>query len=282
LSALFLRPEIYFVKRFCHSIYYVRGDMKSLVFASVIVLLTAAVASSQQIPAGTVLPVMTNANVEAGKSKPGDRVSAKLMQDVVLPSGERIPCGAKLEGQVVQASPASRGAAIAIRFDRLISHGKQVPLTVSLRALASMQDVFEAQLPTGTFDDYGTSISDWTTVQVGGAAVYNGDQTVRDGMQIIGKSPGYGIVTAKLLPAPKRGCKATPSESQNEQSLWVFSPWACGTYGLDDLEIAHHGNTSPVGTIELTAPAPFRVRGGSGWLLRVVADEDPAPPPAGD
>jgi hypothetical protein len=204
------------------------------------------------------------------------------MQDVVLPSGERIRCGAKLEGQVVQASPSSGGAAVAIRFDRLISHGKQFSLTVSLRALASMQDVFEAQLPTGTFDEYGTSISDWTTVQVGGAAVYLGDGTVRDGMQVIGHAPGYGIVTAKLLPAPKRGCKATPAEGQSEQSLWVFSPWACGTYGLDDLKIAHHGNTSPVGTIVLTAPAPFRVRGGSGWLLRVVADEAPAPPLAGD
>ena len=256
--------------------------MKSLAFASVVVLLTATQAFSQQIPAGTVLPVMTNTALDARKSKPGDKVKARLMQDVVLPSGDRIRYGAKLEGQVLQAVSNRSGATVLIRFNRLVSDGKQYPLTVSLRALASMQEVFDAQLPVGTFDDYGTSISDWTTVQVGGAAVYLGDGTVRDGMQVIGRAPGYGIVTAKLIPAPKLGCKAIPAESESEQSLWVFSPWACGTYGLDYLKIAHHGISAPVGTIELTAPALFRVKAGSGWLLRVVADEATAQPAAGD
>jgi hypothetical protein len=284
VSALFV-SKILLVKRFCRRIYYVRGDMKLLqsAFASLIVLLTATVAFSQQIPAGTVLPVMTNTTVDAGKAKPGDKLSARLMQDVVLPSGEKIRRGAKLEGQVVQASSSnSTSATLAVRFDRLISDGKQFPLTVRLRALASMMDVFDAQLPVGTFDDYGPSIDDWTTVQVGGAAVYLGDGTVRDGMQVIGRAPGYGIVTAKLVPAPKLGCKAIPAESQSDQSLWVFSPWACGTYGFEDLTIAHHGVTSPVGTIELTASARFRVKAGSGWLLCVVAAEAPANPMAGN
>jgi hypothetical protein len=256
--------------------------MKSLAFAVLIVPLVAAVANSQHIPAGTVLPIMTNTTVESGKSKPGDKVTARLMQDVALPSGERIRRGAKLEGQIVQTSDAGIGATLALRFEHLVSGGRQIPLTVSLRALASMQEVFEAQLPTSTFDEYGTSISDWTTVQVGGAAVYLGDATVRDGMQIVGQAPGWGIVTAKLVPAPKLGCKAIPTESQSEQALWIFSPWACGTYGLDDIQIAHHGVTPPVGTIELNAPARFRVKSGSGWLLLVVADEGTAQLPDGN
>ena len=250
--------------------------MKLQSIIAVMILLVAAVAFGQQIPAGTVLPVMSNTTVEAGKSKPGDKVSARLMQDVGLPSGDRIRRGAKLEGQVVQASSVAGRTTVAVRFERLISGGKQIPLTLGLLALASMQDVFEAQLPTSNFDEYGTSISDWTTVQVGGAAVYLGDGTVRDGMQVVGRAPGWGIVTAKLLPAPKRGCKALSTESQSEQSLWVFSPWACGTYGFQGLEIAHHGVTSPVGTIELAAPTPFHIRGGSGWLLTVVRDDSPS------
>lgn len=285
VSALFA-PKIYPATAFARASTWPEENMKRLPLAFVLAIAIVSVlrinTCPQQIPAGTVLPVMSNTTVYAGKSKPGDKVSARLMQDVVLPSGRKIRRGAKLEGKIVQASQPSVGAAVAIRFDRLISDGKQIPVTVSLRALASLHDVFEAQLPTGTFDDYGTSISDWTTVQVGGAAVYLGDETVRDGMEIVGKAPGHGIVTAKLVPAPKLGCKAITDESQSEQSLWVFSPWACGTYGLDELKIAHHGITSPVGTIELTAPAPFRVKGGSGWLLRVVADEAPAQPPTGD
>jgi hypothetical protein len=245
------------------------------IVAWLIGMVLAAPLAAQEIPAGTVFPVMTKNAVDSKTSKTGDKISARLMQDVVLPSGERIHAGARLDGQVVQtiATPSGSGTRLIVRFDRLVSNKKEFPIHVSLRALASKQDVFYAQLPTSSFDEYGTSISDWTTVQVGGAAVYLGDETVRDAMDIVGRAPAYGVVTAKLLPAPKLGCPATQAETEREQSLWVFSPWACGTYGFEDLKIAHHGTTPPVGTIELTSPRRIQVHGGSGWLLRVV----PAP-----
>src|SRR5271163_4803645 len=98
---------------------------------------------AQEIPAGTVFPVMTNNSVDSRKSKPGDRISARLMQDVVLPSGDRIRRGATVDGQIVDATPpsAAAGARVTIRFSRVSLNGKQIPITVSLRALASMQDV---------------------------------------------------------------------------------------------------------------------------------------------
>jgi hypothetical protein len=235
-------------------------------------LMSVAAAGAQQLPFGATLPVMSSTTLSSAKAKQGDRISATLMQDVVLASGERIRKGAKLQGQVVEVAAASPSAParITVRFDTLVDGSRQYSLTASLRALASMQDVFNAQLPTSTFDEYGTSISDWTTVQVGGAAVYLGDQTVRDGMQIIGEAPGYGITRAKLIPAPKLGCPGTSGESGDEVSLWVFSPWACGAYGFGDLTISHHGVTAPVGQIVLSSPRAVYIRAGSGWLLRVV------------
>lgn len=242
-------------------------------FASALLLLPLATVLAQQIPPGTVLPIMANNTLDSTKSKPGDKFSGKLMQDVVLPAGDRIRTGSRVEGEVVESSSPNGSAAarLVVRFDHLITGGKRTPIVASLRSLASMNAVFDAQLPVGTFDEYGTSSSDWTTVQVGGAAVYRGDGTVRSAMDIVGRATDYGAVTAKLLPAPKLGCPAT--STNGEQSLWVFSPWACGTYGFDDLTIAHHGNNAPVGSIELTAPKSVHVRGGSGWLLRVVASD---------
>jgi hypothetical protein len=237
----------------------------------------------EELPAGTVLPIMARTSLDSLKAKPGETITGKLMQDVVLASGVRIRSGAKVVGQVVESSPGAGGipARLLVRFDRLISGGKQYSVTTSLRSLASMQDIFSAQLPTGTFDEYGTSVGDWTTVQVGGAAVYLGDATVRDGMKVVGQAPGYGITRAKLIPAPKRGCSALPAEGSDEQSLWVFSPWACGTYGFEDVAIAHHGVTAPVGLIELTAPKAVRIQAGSGWLLVVVPSEASNGPSAG-
>jgi hypothetical protein len=215
---------------------------------------------------------MMSNSVDSSKSKPGDRVSGRLMQDVVLPSGVVLRARSTIEGQVVRATePAAPiGASLEVRFTYLISGGKKFPINVSLRALASMLDVFDAQLPVNSFDEYGTSTSDWTTVQVGGAAVYRGDGTVRSAMDVVGRATDYGAVTAKLTPAPKRGCPANSTETEDEQSLWVFSPWACGTYGFEDLKIAHHGATPPVGVIEFESPRRVRVLSGSGWLLRVV------------
>lgn len=228
---------------------------------------------AQELPVGTILPVMSQNTLNSARTKSREKLQFRLMQNVTLPSGEAIRAGARLEGQVVEVSAATGAAParIAIRIDHLTSGKTEVPARFSLRALASMQSVFDAQLPTGTFDEYGTSVSDWTTVQVGGAAVYLGDSTVRDGLQILGHAPAYGVVTAKLIPAPKLGCPAREGDSRREEALWVFSPWACGAYGFEDLAITHHGNTAPVGDIVLTAPKNLLIRSGSGWLLQVVS-----------
>jgi len=131
-------------------------------------------------------------------------------------------------------------------------------------------------MPTNSWDDYGTSTSDWNTIQVGGAGVYRGNGQVVSGDQVVGKATDYGAVTAKLIAAPARGCHGGGEVEEREQALWIFSPWACGVYGLGDLKIAHAGRTSPVGEIDLESSRNVRVSGGSGWLLRV--ESSPAIP----
>ena len=237
--------------------------MKACTLAIALLLITSA--NAQTIPAGTVLPVMLNSTLDAARSRPGDPITGRIKQDVPLPDGSTIPKNSTITGQIVSAT-ATSPSRLAIKFDRLTVHGKQLPIVVHLRALASMTAVFEARLPTNAFADYGTSTSDWNTVQVGGAGVFRGSgQLFADG-QVVGRATDYGAVTAKLAAAPARGCKA---EDDREQALWVFSPSACGAYGLNDLKIVHAGATDPIGTIELESPRSIRIQGGSGWLLRV-------------
>ena len=235
---------------------------------------------AQSIPAGTLLPVMLGTSIDGSKAKPGDRVVARLMQDVRLPSGQRIGAGAKVKGQVIAATPASSSGAsqIALRFDKLVAGDKVYSLTAGLRALASAEEVFAAQLPVGTFDDYGTSTSDWTTVQIGGAVVYRGDGTVRQAMEVVGKTTDSGAVTARLLPNPKRGCPAGTTVDDADGALWLFSPWACGTYDFAELQIVQSGFQEPVGEVRLSAPKAVRLPGGSGWLLLALEPVSSRPP----
>ncbi len=236
-----------------------------------LVLLVSSGAVGQQIPAGTVVPVELNSSLNASKDKPGNRITGTVKQDVPLPDGSSIPKGSRIVGHVISAAPASAGSPshLALRFDQIEIKGRQIPIATHLRALASMSEVFEARMPTNSWDDYGTSPSDWNTIQVGGAGVYRGSGQVVSGDQIVGKSTDYGAVTAKLIAAPSQGCHGGSEVEAREQALWIFSPWACGVYGLYDVRIGHAGRSSPVGQIELESSRDVRVSGGSGWLLRV-------------
>jgi len=230
-------------------------------------VLSVAALSAQQIPAGTTLPVMLNSTLDAQKAKPGQRISARIMQEVRLPDGARIPAGSRIVGHVLQVNgpDAASPSRLAFKFDQLNLCGHVYPLTTSLRALASMTEVFDAQLPTNNFDEYGTSTADWTTIQVGGDAVYRGNgQVISPENKVVGNATIGGDVTAKLSAVPERGCRGAIESNDREQALWVFSTSACGAYGLPRLRIAHAGRTDPAGEIVLESTTNVLVRGGSG------------------
>ena len=248
--------------------------MKCLQIVCVCLALSDAAPWAQQIPPGTALPVMLSSTLDAKKDKPGRKISARIMQEVRLPKGTSIPTGARVVGRVLQvnAPAATSDSRLVFGFDQLNWRGHSVRLTTSLRAVASMTEVFDAQLPTSNFDEYGTSIADWTTIQVGGDAVYRGDaKVISPDNRVVGSATVGGDVTAKLTAVPDRGCHGAIDGNEREQSLWVFSTTACGAYGFRELKIAHAGRTDPVGEIVLEAPINVRVLGGSGLLLRVVA-----------
>jgi len=251
--------------------------MKWVQIICVCLVLSEAAFCGEQIPAGTALPVMLGSTLDAKKDKPGRKISARLMQEVKLPDGASIPAGARVLGHVLQVSSptGTSGSRLVVKFDQLNLRGQSLSLMTSLRAVASMTEVFDAQLPSTNFDEYGTSIADWTTVQVGGDAVYRGDgKVISWDNRVVGSATVGGDVTAKLTAVPDRGCRGAIDGNDREQALWVFSTSACGVYGFPELKIAHAGRTDPVGEIVLESPVSLQVRGGSGLLLRVIATTD--------
>lgn len=241
--------------------------IRTLLYALALTLFSA-VAIAQTIPAGTVLPVMLNSTLDARHNKRGQKITGKLMQDVFLPDGQKLPHGSRVTGQIINVGRAKSGSGslVVLKFESIVIKGREIAITAHLRALASMFDVFQATLPVNDFADRGTSTSDWDTTQIGGAQVNRGaGQVIADGGNLVGKSTDYGAVTARLMARHNDDCHA----STREESLWLFSPWACGVYGFTDLQIAHHGRTEPVGEIALSSNRDVHVRGGSGWLLRV-------------
>jgi hypothetical protein len=230
---------------------------------------TAVAVGQSAIPPGTVLPVALTSSLNSRKSAPGKVVTARIMQDVPLAGGSKIKAGARVIGHLVSVRPATNGQAaqMAMQFDRVKFDKADVAIRANLRALASLMEVEDTQVPT-TGPDRGTP-STWITRNlVGGEVAYGAGGPVVRGTD----SVGIALVDGVLVPVSANvhaGCRDEISDNHQRQALWVFSSDACGIYGYPDVRIAHSGRTEPYGEIQLTSPKDFVIRGGSGMLLRV-------------
>jgi hypothetical protein len=248
--------------------------MKPIFWLSLI-MLSMDLFAQNTIPAGTIVPVALNSSLNSRKVKPGQVITARVMQDVPLSPGSTIHAGAKVIGRVIDVKPANggTGAQVSFRFDTLVVSKRRIPIITNLRALASMMAVEAAQLPESG-PDRGTSQNAWTTDQIGGEVVYRGGGPVADGLRSVGE-PTYGGVLVHVSAKPGSPCRGEIEGNDRLQALWVFSSDACGVYDFADLAIVHAGRTDPVGEITLASDkGEVNIRAGSGMLLRVNKTTD--------
>ena len=226
----------------------------------------------QTIPSGTILPVHLNSTISTGKSKPGQVITGRIMQDVPLAGRARIRQGSKVIGHIVEVSPANGGtnARIALQFDQLLSAHQTIPITTNLRAIAGFMEVYAAQTPFGAGE---TNSNQWlTTVQVGGDVAYGegGPVTSANADVFVGKLINGGLL-GRVRAKEGSACRGPIDGNENLQALWVFSSDACGTYGLEHVSIVHAGPSEPIGVIVLASDqSNFRIAAGAGMLLRVT------------
>jgi hypothetical protein len=243
------------------------GAVSALLFAA------AAMHAATVVPDSTVLPVRLDAALSSRKTKPGQVIIARIMQDVLLPGDAKIPAGAILAGQVTAVQPASSGdgGRISFRFDTLRLPHETVRIIVHLRAIASTAEVRRAQLPRQS--DPTAAENSWTTVQIGGDVVYRGGGPVRNRSGVVGKPVENGVL-GRLDPNPGRGC-AGEGTGERAQALWLFSSDACGTYDLRNVTIVSADRDAAGATTgEITlrsSEGDVAVRSGAGLLVLVDA-----------
>jgi hypothetical protein len=218
------------------------------------------------MPDGTILPVRLSSTISLDKAAPGQRISARIAQDVPLENGVVLRRSTKVLGHIVSVT-AGNPSRIAFTFDRIeYSKSNTISIATNLRALASTLEIDSAATPE-TGPDRGTPSVWWNTVQVGGEGLYGRGPLTRDG-QVVGHWVWGGGAVGQV--EEKGECRGEAAGNTREQSLWLFSTDACGVYGYSDVAIEHAGRTSPEGEITLTSTNPnLKIRAGSGILLRV-------------
>ena len=213
---------------------------------------------AQNVPAGTVIPVMLTMSLDSAKATPGQQVTGKIMETVPLPSGENLPEGAKVVGHVAEVKPpeGTSPAVLVVQFDDIVLRGHEIPVKANVRALASMMAVYDAQVP--LFEPDTTPKSAVMLAPVGGDAAFRPDNQE--------KARGFVRFSGELAPA----CGGRVDQQGGTGALWVFSPYACGVYGFGkSLVIVTDGSIEPVGSIVLASRKNVSIHAGSGWLLRV-------------
>ncbi len=242
----------------------------SVVTAVCLFSLSAWLAAQEALPANTTVPVMLTSSLSS-ETLAEQTVSARVMQIVSAAPNLVIPAGARVVGRVLETRPSSsQGSQISLRFDRIIAKNREFVVALSLRAIASRMEVEDAQAPKAGPDE-GTSAYSWTTVLVGGDVRYGTGWPVMAGKTEVGKGVPDGVA-ARLFAVPGSEC-AEGSNTNQLQSLWVFSSSACGVYGFRDVTIQHSGRTAPLGEIVLDYPGKvLKLPSGTGLLLQVSAD----------
>jgi len=230
-----------------------------------------------QAPVGTILPAQFNNSLDSAKSRSGQVVTARVMQDVPISPTKKIHAGAKLIGHLENVRRGDQGqrAEMSLRFDRLKLGREVVAITTSLRAMASMTEV-EGVLVPPTGPDRGTPWA-WTTRNlIGGEVAYGADGPVARGDEIVGQALTSGVLIP-LRANTASGCRGTVEGNSQPQPTWVFSSDACGLYGFENMQIAHAGRTTPLGEITLTSTqGKVQIKAGSGILLRVIGPPVPS------
>lgn len=227
------------------------------------------------VPAGTILPVILRTSFSFDKCMPGQILHGKIAQDVPLPNGSRIRKGANVEGHVVEVSRASGGVGgkVSIQFDKVDMAGQWIPIVTNLRAIAGFMTVQEAGVPDEAPAE-GTPYDWLPTTQIGGDSVYGVGGLMMSGedtSKVVGKSVGNGVL-ARANAKEGTDCRGSLEGNDSPQALWVFSRDACGVYGIEHLSIAHAGRKLPAGTIVLASETQnMKLRSGDGLLLRVNA-----------
>jgi hypothetical protein len=217
------------------------------------------------IPSGTILPISLDTGLNAAKVHPGQQIRATVMQNV---PGTPVRRRARVEGHVVLVDALKNGQIkLEIQFDAVKISGRMVPMKTNLRALASLLEVEEAQIPE-EMSSRGLTPETWTTQQIGGDQFYRGGGPVARGVTTVGRVTPWGALD---LPRTQPGmpCRGAMGENHGPQAMWLFSSDACGVYGFANMRIEHAGRTDPKGTIILVSNnGKFKLGSGTGLLLR--------------
>ncbi|HET9995306.1 MAG TPA: hypothetical protein VFQ18_07870 [Candidatus Acidoferrum sp.] len=225
---------------------------------------------------GTAFNAALSSPLDSKKCKPGDAVTAHTTEAVKSEGKTVIPKGAKLAGHVTQASARAKGeseSALGVMFDKaILKNGEEIPLNVTIQALASAQNSASAAgADMDTASGMGASAAG--SGMAGGRGALGGVTsaaggavgTVTNTAANVGGAAG-GTVNSTTNAAGS-GAGTSKGAIGGLNAAGQLTSNSQGVFGLNGLNLDAAGSSATQGSVITSAGKNVHLDGGTRMLL---------------
>ena len=226
--------------------------------------------SSASLASGTAMNATLSQPVDARKNKPGDPVTAKTTEPTKSDGKVVIPKGSKLVGHVTECKrrgKEEKESALGIVFDRaILKNGDQIPLNVTIRALAAAQTAASSSIGGDDLSAGGGAVGSARASGGGalggvrstaGAAAGAMSNTAANAGGIAGGAVNSTVNAAGAARGAVGGLNAAGQLTSNSQ----------GVFGLEGLNLSAAASNNTQGSLITSTSKNVHLDSGTQFLL---------------
>lgn len=222
--------------------------------------------NAASLSSGTTMNAALSQPVDAKKNKPGDQVTAKTTEATKSEGKVVIPRGTKLIGHVTecrQRSKEEKESALGIAFDKaILKNGEEIPLNVSIRALAAAQAAASSSVGGDEFPAGGGTV---------GSARASGGGTLGNVRSTAGSATGTVANTAANAGGVANGAvNSTVNAAGAVGGLNAAGQLASnsqGVFGLEGLSLRSAASNNTQGSLITSTSKNVHLDSGTQFVL---------------
>ena len=225
---------------------------------------------SAALSSGTAMNASLSQPVDARKNKPGDQVTAKTTEATKSEGKVTIPRGAKIIGHVTeckQRSKEEKESALGIVFDRaVLKNGEEIPLNVTIRALAAAQTAASSSVGGDDLSAGGGAMG--SARSSGGGALGGGRSTAGTAAGAVTNTAGNaGGVAGGAVNSTVNAAGATRGAVGGLNAAGQLTSNSQGVFGLEGLNLTSAASNSTQGSLITSTSKNVHLDSGTQLLL---------------
>ena len=225
---------------------------------------------SASLASGTAMNAALSRPVDAKKNKPGDQVTAKTTEATKSDGKVVIPKGSKLVGHVTeckQRSKEEKESALGIVFDKaILKNGAEIPLNVTVRALAAAQSAAASSIGGDDLSAGGGAVG---SARASGSSALGGLRSTAGGAAgaVTNTAANAGGVAGGAVNSTVNAASAARGAVGGLNAAGQLTSNSQGVFGLEGLNLSSAASNSTQGSLITSTNKNVHLDSGTQLLL---------------